>query len=212
MEHPENAHLLDAYADGALGPDEAKSMREHLAGCNSCSAYLVASGREIDLLRRALQPAAAPQGLRSRILATARAEVMPSRRTLPWAVTAGVLGNLVTGVLLVMLSLGTQAPLALMLGAAIVGALLWGGVKGLAFGGLIRFLPRGVVTRGLVFGAGVWLVTNMLLALAGGFGSSDYSTSLVLLGSLVHHLIYGLLISFLYHRFTLRDLSPRSAP
>ena len=44
MKHCEEfAALLDPYLDGELSPEDAARVREHLAGCDRCRAYVQAA-------------------------------------------------------------------------------------------------------------------------------------------------------------------------
>lgn len=196
MRHPERWLEIEAYADGALGPAKARDVEEHLRSCTDCTTRLQGVRRENMLLRTALAPPAPPPGLAEQVMARLEGRRKPALRP---AVIAGVLVNLVTAALLVGLSLNTGASVALMVAVALVAAVLWGGVKGLLFASLLAVLPGGLLGRGLIFGLGIWAGTNALLALSGGFGSEvEFSPSFVLLGSLFHHVLYGVLLSWLY--------------
>lgn len=192
--------MIDAYVDGELDRPERERLEAHLTSCPHCRDELAIVQREMSALRAALAAPEPPPGFTARVLNSAVHPPAAIGVSWPRAVAAGVTGNLVTAALLVLLSLGTRASFVLMVTAAIIGSLLWGSVKGLAFRGLLRFMPPGVVTRGLAFGAGIWLVTNLALLASGGFSSSSLSPSVVLIGSLVHHLLYGVLLSILYER------------
>ena len=200
--HPEFWELIDAHADGALAPAEAARLREHLDICTDCTARLAGARREAAQLRLAFAAPEPPPGLADAVLARVEGRRRRGGALRP-ALIAGVLGNLVTAAVLLLLSLDAGVSVALMLLVAAVGAVAWGGIKGLAFAGLLRYLPEGTLARGLLFGLGVWALTNALLALAGGFGAqAEYSAPFMLLGSLLHHAAYGLLLSWLYARLT----------
>lgn len=202
MEHPEYWPYIDALAEGQLVGPDAERLRAHLAGCDDCSRRLQLAEREVSGFREALSPAEPPPDFVRSVMARVEQRDAKAARSLRYAVAAGVAGNLITAAVLLSISLRTTAPVALVVGVALLGALIWGGLKGLCFGWGMRFLPEGLLSRGLFFGALLWAITNGALAVAGGLGSGDYSVSFVLLGSLAHHLIYGLLISWLYARFT----------
>lgn len=203
MEHTEYWPLIDARADGQLGPEENARLDAHLQGCANCASRLDLAMREVDSLRSALVAADPPRDLVLQVMAAIERREERRARSIKYAVWAGVLGNLITATALLLLSLGTKTSLIVMLLVAVAGAVVWGSVKGLAFGWGMRYLPGGVLPRGLLFGLATWAVTNLLLGLVGGFGSSmEYALPFVLLGSLLHHLVYGALISWLYDRFT----------
>lgn len=90
-----------AYVLGALGQDELQAYREHLAECVACTAEVAILQGVADALARGVPSAAAPQGLRSRVVAIAYAEAeqqqqqaagrreadlpaRPARRLWPW--------------------------------------------------------------------------------------------------------------------------------
>lgn len=218
--HPEYWVQIDALADGALGGAEREHLEAHLSWCADCSRRLAGARREASLLQAAFAPAEPPPELARAVMArvareeprAALAEMRPApieraarrpARSLWRAVGAGIAGNLLTAGVLLVLSLGAGASLALMLLVASVGAVVSGGLKGLAFGWGLRFLPGGVLGRGLAFGVVVWAITNLLLAFTGGVGpAAGYSPAFVLLGSLAHHAIYGAILSWLYARFS----------
>ena len=86
MDHSDVRAGLEAYALGALEPDEAEVVREHLVRCDECRAELASFERVTDALPSALA-AASPlrihRSLQRRIVAGARAR--PARRQLPGA-------------------------------------------------------------------------------------------------------------------------------
>ena len=200
--HPEYWPAIDAEADGALAPEESSRLQAHLATCADCAGRLELARREVRLLGAALAPPEPPPGFASAVMARVEGRDARTGVALRPALLAGIVGNLVTAAMLLALSVGSGASVPLMLLVAVAGAVVWGGVKGLAFAGVLRFLPGGVVVRGLLFGLGVWALVNGLLAIMGGLGGdAGYSPSFVLLGSLVHHALYGVLLSWLYGRF-----------
>lgn len=200
MVHPDLWPLIDAYADGALEGADAERLEEHLRQCEECSLRLAAAQQEVAELRAVLAPADPPADLRPRIMARITDVGRAAARAMRPAIYAGVAANLITATILLLLSLGTRASLPLMLLVALLGALLLGGLKGLAFAVSYRLLPSEVLLRGLLFGLGLWIVSNVLLAAAGG--ADSLSLSFVLIGSLIHHLLFGVLISLLYDRIT----------
>jgi anti-sigma-K factor RskA len=71
--------LVDAYALGALEPDEVDVVERHLETCASCRALADAARRTLDLLLYAVPPVAPPPSLRARVLArtaTEKAELL----------------------------------------------------------------------------------------------------------------------------------------
>ena len=74
MEHEEVRELIDAYAIGALDPEEARLVEEHLAGCQECRQEL-AEAREATALLALAAPRQVPSPqLRARVLDEARRE------------------------------------------------------------------------------------------------------------------------------------------
>lgn len=201
MTHPELWPDIQTYADGALGPGQAARLESHLHGCPDCTSRLEAARREHLMLRSVLAPSAPPSYLTEQVMA----RVYGGRRkpALRLAFAAGVLVNLATAALLFGLSVNAGTSVVLMLLVALVGAVVWGGLKGLLFASILRVLPEGLLTRGLIFGLGVWAATNAMLGLTGGFADdAGFSPAFVLVGSLLHHLLYGVLLSWLYGRLT----------
>jgi anti-sigma-K factor RskA len=86
MDHSDVREQLAAYALGALEPDEAEAIREHLARCDECRTELESFGRVADGLPSALA-AASPlrihRSLQRRIVAGVQGR--PTRRLLPRA-------------------------------------------------------------------------------------------------------------------------------
>jgi hypothetical protein len=84
MDHSDVRERLEAYALGALEPDEAEEVREHLAQCPECTSELASLERVIDALPSALA-AASPlrihRSLQRRIVAGVQAR--PAQRLLP---------------------------------------------------------------------------------------------------------------------------------
>ncbi|MDP9353327.1 MAG: zf-HC2 domain-containing protein [Chloroflexota bacterium] len=201
MTHPERWPDIETYADGALGPGKSAQLELHLRDCADCTARLDSTRRENNLLRSVLAPSPPPPYLTDQVLA--RVYGGQSKPRLRSAFSAGVLVNLATAAMLFGLSVNTGTSVALMLLVALIGAVGWGGLKGLLFGKLLQVLPEGVLARGVIFGLAVWAVTNALLGLTGGFEDDvSFSPTFVLLGSLLHHLLYGILLSWLYARMT----------
>jgi predicted anti-sigma-YlaC factor YlaD len=197
--HPEYLDMIDAQVEGELSDADRMRLETHAAGCAECAAQWAAARQETALLRAALSSPTAPPDLIRRIMHRVSAQPAPAAHSLRRAMIAGIAGNMLTAALLVMLSLGTQTSFALMLLLALAGAILWGGLKGLAFGSILRLLPENIIVRGLAFGAGVWVITNALLAALGGFTANpDFAPTFIVAGSLIHHLIYGVLTSVLY--------------
>lgn len=198
MAHPEWEALLEAQVDGTLSPADEARLEAHLAECPECQSRLEAVQREAAALHLAMAPTNPPVGFADAVMIRIQED---RRRPRIWrvAVYAGIAADVLTALVLLILSIGTGASLALMLLLALGLAVVWGGIKGLAFGGSLRYLPAGVLPRGLTFGLAVWIVISCLWIVAGGLGSKgELSPSFVLIGTLVHDLIYGLLISALY--------------
>jgi Putative zinc-finger len=86
MDHSEAGARLAAYALGALEPDEAEAVREHLARCDECTAELASFERVADELPSALaaaSPLRVHRSLQHRIVAGVQGR--PARRLLPQA-------------------------------------------------------------------------------------------------------------------------------
>jgi anti-sigma factor RsiW len=66
-QHPQ-ADDIPAFALGALDPEEALQVREHLARCPSCRAEVAAYHAVVGLLCYAIPPQEPPAQLRERIL------------------------------------------------------------------------------------------------------------------------------------------------
>jgi|GEM_PF-936658 len=80
----EYAALLDAFADGECTPEEAARVREHLAGCAGCRAYL----NEILKMKAAFpdpEDTEVPAGFADGVMAAVRADAAPRKgRTRRW--------------------------------------------------------------------------------------------------------------------------------
>jgi len=72
--HEEMRDDLAAYALGALDPDEASVVAEHLASCESCREYVRWLGPAVDLLPASVAQVEPPERLRESLMATVRAE------------------------------------------------------------------------------------------------------------------------------------------
>jgi anti-sigma-K factor RskA len=59
---------LALYALGALAPDEAETVRAHLAECAECRAELAALQGDLALLALSVQPQSAPEGSLARLM------------------------------------------------------------------------------------------------------------------------------------------------
>ncbi|GIW08973.1 MAG: hypothetical protein KatS3mg061_0030 [Dehalococcoidia bacterium] len=73
-----------AYALGALEPPEMEHFRQRLERDPDSRQALAAALADLDLLAETVEPVPAPPGLRSRILAAARAEQPPQPVVLAW--------------------------------------------------------------------------------------------------------------------------------
>lgn len=203
MDHPENAQDIEAYAEGQLDSEDALRLQRHLEECDSCARYLEASRRENAAFERAFSAADPPMDLVALVGARLRDSERRRDPSPLHRAALGIAANIITGSILIALSLGTRASLPIMLLIAAAVAIVWGGVKGLLFAQFTRMLPGGTIIRGVAFGTGIWIVTTILLALAGGFSSDrSFTTSFLLLGSAVHSVVYGLLLSWFYTRFS----------
>jgi anti-sigma-K factor RskA len=85
-EHVDN--LIDAYALGALEPDEADRVEAHLTGCASCRVLLAASHATANALLSAAPLIHPPAGLRAKVLSQVRTVAEEERRGLAPAVSA----------------------------------------------------------------------------------------------------------------------------
>ncbi len=77
---------LAAVADGGASPEQAASVARHVASCAACrqAQHAQATAREVLRARAAQLSVVAPPGLRTRILATARAERPEAIGVLSW--------------------------------------------------------------------------------------------------------------------------------
>ena len=87
MSHDEIRGLASGYALSALDPDDLKDFEAHLASCPECRADLAELRPLVDALSKTVEEREPDHGLRSRILASARAEmrapVQPAKPA-PW--------------------------------------------------------------------------------------------------------------------------------
>ncbi len=100
--------LISARVDGALTPDEARRLGEHLASCEACRREL--AGQEILWERMASLPEAqVPEGLAERTFARAT-----KRRHMPrwaWGVSATAAAAVLIAVLVGIKVMRTEKPL-----------------------------------------------------------------------------------------------------
>jgi len=213
MPHPELWPSIDAYADGELPAEELPRLDRHLQDCEDCRSRLAAARREVALFRAALVAGPAPADLLQAIQARVNAKPVRARDPLLSGILAGMTANVITAALLVALSTGSRTSLVLMSTIALVVALLWGAVKGLAFAAVREWLPGNVLIRGLVFGLGAWAVWNAVLGAVSTANSGMlFSTPVVLTVSLIHYVMYGLLLSWFYDLFGGRTESSSRPP
>lgn len=66
--------LVDAYALGALEPDEVDAVERHLEGCEDCRTLADAARRRVDLLLQVVPPVVPPPALRAHVLERIAAE------------------------------------------------------------------------------------------------------------------------------------------
>jgi len=202
MPHPELWPLIDAYADGQLPAEELARLDRHLLDCGDCRTRLTAARREVALFRSALVAGPAPADLLEAIQARINAKPVRARHPLVSGILAGMTANVITAALLVALSAGSRTSVVLMSSVALVVALLWGAIKGVAFAAIREWLPGNVLIRGLVFGLGAWAVWNAVVGAVSTANSGMlFSTPVVLTVSLIHYVMYGLLVSWFYDLF-----------
>ena len=79
MTHEEIRSLLPGYAVGALEPEEAREVRSHLRGCDTCRKELAGYERVEDALALSAAPVQPPAALEERLMRAARA-LRPRRR------------------------------------------------------------------------------------------------------------------------------------
>jgi len=150
--------------------------------------------------RSALVAGPAPADLLQTIQARINSESGRTRHPVASGVLAGMTANVITAAILVALSADSGTSLVLMSTVALVVALLWGAVKGLVFAAMREWLPGNVLIRGFVFGLGAWAVWNAIVGAVSTANSGMlFSTPVVLTVSLIHYVIYGLLISWFYN-------------
>lgn len=213
MAHPELWPLIDAYADGQLPDADLPRLDRHLQDCEDCRIRLAGARREVALFRSALIAGPAPADLLGAIQAQINAKPGRARHPLVSGILAGMTANLITAALLVALSVGSRPSLALMSTIALVVALLWGAIKGLAFAAVREWLPGNVLIRGLVFGLGAWAVWNAVVgAVSTANSGMPFSTPVVLSVSLIHYVMYGLLVGWFYDLFGGRTESSSRPP
>jgi len=75
--------MLEAYALGAVAPEEGAHIEEHLGDCLACWEHLSESQRAAALLALAVPLEEPREGLRQRILAQAQLETLPVAAPLP---------------------------------------------------------------------------------------------------------------------------------
>lgn len=83
MECEEVGQLLEAYALGAVPPEEGAHIEEHLADCLACWDHLSESQRAAALLALAVPLEEPRESLRQRIIAQARRESEPAPEASP---------------------------------------------------------------------------------------------------------------------------------
>jgi len=202
MPHPELWPLIDAYVDDQLPAEDLPRLDRHLQDCEDCQIRLAGARREVALFRSALVAGPAPAALLETIQARINAKPGRARHPLVSGVLAGLSANVITAALLVALSAGSRTSVVLMSTIALVVALLWGAIKGLAFAAIREWLPGNVLLRGLVFGLGAWAVWNAVVGAVSTANSGMlFSTPVVLSVSLIHYVMYGLLVSWFYDLF-----------
>ncbi len=202
MPHPELWPLIDAYADDQLPAEDLHRLDRHLQDCEDCRIRLTGARREVALFRSALVAGPAPAALLETIQARINAKPGRARHPLVSGVLAGMSANVITAALLVALSAGSRTSVVLMSTIALVVALLWGAIKGLAFAAVREWLPGNLSIRGLVFGLGAWAVWNSVVGAVSTANSGMlFSTPVVLSISLIHYVMYGLLVSWFYDLF-----------
>ncbi len=202
MQHPERWAEIEAYADGMLPAPRRAGLQTHLDSCVDCAGYFESVVTETTILSRAFAPTAPPDGFVESVLAA----LPPRKQPALWirsGFAPGVFVSALIGVILLLISLGSGVSLAPMLLILLVAVILWGGAKGFAFARLSGLLPGGILARGALFALGLWVLTTAVLALLGGFGAqASFAPSFLLVGSAVHDLVYGVLLSALQYRLS----------
>ncbi len=196
MQHPEFWPLIDAEADGNLGAADAERLQAHLSECDDCTQRLAGARREVAAMQQMLTAPIPPESIIDNVMAG-----IGQRRRAPAPIRhgllAGIAANVLTAALLVLLSLGAGVPFGEMILLAAVVALVWGAIKGFTFTQVLRYLPRNIALRAVVFGAGTWVVTVALLGLSSLAGaSSELSVPFLIGGSAIHSFMYGFLLSW----------------
>ncbi|BAK98205.1 hypothetical protein OBV_10070 [Oscillibacter valericigenes Sjm18-20] len=86
----EYASLLDPFIDGELTGDEATRVREHLASCPACAAY-VADALAIRAAFGDIDETQVPEGLSDGVMAVIRAHAVPQKKKAQWIKVAASL-------------------------------------------------------------------------------------------------------------------------
>lgn len=86
----EYASLLDPFIDGELAGDEAARVREHLASCPACAAY-VADAMAIRAAFGDIDETQVPEGLADGVMAVIRAHAVPQKKNSQWVKVAASL-------------------------------------------------------------------------------------------------------------------------
>lgn len=79
LKHEERRDDLAAYALGALDAAEAEEIERHLAGCASCSEYVLWLRPAVDLVPESVEQLEPPDRIRRELMATVRAEAAAER-------------------------------------------------------------------------------------------------------------------------------------
>ncbi len=213
MPHPELWPLIDAYVDDQLPAEDLPRLDRHLQDCEDCRIRLAGARREVALFRSVLIAGPAPADLLEAIQARINAKPGRARHPLVSGILSGMSANVITAALLVALSAGSRTSVVLMSTIALVVALLWGAIKGLAFAAVREWLPSNLLIRGLMFGLGAWAVWNAVVGAVSTANSGMlFSTPVVLGASLIHYVMYGLLVSWFYDLFGGRTESSSRPP
>ncbi|HET8568856.1 MAG TPA: anti-sigma factor [Candidatus Limnocylindria bacterium] len=101
---------LELYALGALAAAEHERVAAHLAGCEACRADAEAYAGVADALAGSLPERDLPEGLRERILASARRDTVRERRRRAWRPTVPfVASGLLAAAVMVLVVMNVQA-------------------------------------------------------------------------------------------------------